>query len=530
MKQRTTRRRLRDDGLFGKHAERAIVDIGSNTVRAVIFGGSPRAPTVIHNEKVTARLGRDIASDGELAEESIELAMRGLRRYALIFDDLGIDDVTTVATAAVREASNGKAFLADVEALGFAPRVLSGEEEARFSAHGVLGAFPGASGIVADLGGGSLELVRIDGDLSDDGTTLPLGTLRLEALREGHDGKIAKPIAQMLKQAGWGSAASTSDPADASGRGGQSLYLVGGTFRAMAVYAMHQAKTPLTDPHGYELTGKQAAKLASRIEKADPSTVGDIPRISSMRAEKLPDAATLLSVLLKQLQPDRIVFSSWGLREGIIQEGLPDHMKRQDPLLAGIGVFGTMYGASPVLATRVAGWTVRAVPTRGRGEERLRLAATTLSLAAMQIEPNLRVQHATEWALYKRWLGLGPEGRAMLAATVCANGNVTDLPDALHLLAEPEQLEEAICWGLAIRLCRRLATRSRKGLQASSLVRDEDRLVLRLEEGHRDLFGVPNEKDLRQLSERLGLDYALDIVPDDSSEPIIEPAVPIPTI
>ncbi len=516
-----TRKRSRDDGFSGTVAERAVVDIGSNTVRAVIFGGSPRAPTVLHNEKVTAKLGKQIASDGILAADSIALAMRGLKRYALVFEDLDITDVTTVATAAVREASNGAAFLEDITALGFSPRVLTGEEEAHYSAQGVMGAFPGASGLVADLGGGSLELVQISDGQASGATSLPLGTLRLAALRAEHPDDLAKPITQMLKKADW-DAAKNDDLA-----AGETLYLVGGTWRAMAVYAMNEANTPLTDPHGLGLPARQAAKLVAQMAKLDVDDLSDIPRISSMRAEKLPDAAVLLSVLLKRLAPERVVFSSWGLREGVLQASLPDHLKAQDPLLAGVGVFGAQYGASPILAARVAGWTVRAVPAAGHGAERLRLAATTLALAAMQIEPNLRVQQATDWALYKRWLDIGPQERAMLAAAICANGNVTKLPDDLHKLATEEQLEEAICWGLAVRLCRRLGTRSRRSLQATSLRRDKDTLVLQLEESHRDLFGVPNEKDLRLLGDRLGLDYTTQIVPDGTSGQKIDLSMPI---
>ena len=510
-----SRQRDRSSNLSGHVADRAIVDIGSNTVRAVVFSGSPRAPTVFLNEKVTAKLGRRIATEGDLAPEAIEIAMRGLKRYALIFRELEVKDVTTVATAAVREASNGDAFLEQIRALGFAPKVLSGEEEARSSAHGIMGAFPGAEGLVADLGGGSLEIVRVDGSECSDADTLPLGTLRLAALREEHGEGTRKVLSQMLKKAGW------DKPV------GGPLYLVGGTWRAMAVFAMQRAETLLTDPHGYELTAKQAGKLADTLAAADPADLAAIPRISTMRAEKLPDAALLLQVLLKRIEPDRLIFSSWGLREGLVYERLAPHMKTQDPLLAGVAVFGAMRGAPPTLAALMAGWTVRAVPNEGRGSERVRLAATTLALASMQIEPNLRIQQGVEWALYKRWLAIEPHERAMLAAAICGNGNVTELPEALLKIASAEQLEEALCWGLAIRLCRRLSARSRRAMQASTLSVEDGRLLLRIEEEQADLFGIPNEKDLKALGERLGLDYAMEVVREAHStevESVLRPA------
>ena len=143
---------------------RAIIDIGSNTVRLVIYGGPPRAPTVLHNEKVSAKLGRELAESGYLPEKAVKAALAALARYRALLDLMAVRQIDVVATAAVRDAADGAAFLDAVRTLGFAPRLLSGEEEAIASAMGVIGAFPGASGIVADLGGGSLELIDIDGD------------------------------------------------------------------------------------------------------------------------------------------------------------------------------------------------------------------------------------------------------------------------------------------------------------------------------------------------------------------------------
>jgi exopolyphosphatase/guanosine-5'-triphosphate,3'-diphosphate pyrophosphatase len=163
---------------------RGIIDIGSNTVRLVIFGGPPRAPAVLHNEKIQARLGKGVAETGRLSEKGMKLALTSLARYAAILRLHRVEDVQCVATAAVRDAPNGGEFLDRVRDLGLSPRLLSGEEEAVGSAHGVLSAFPGAHGIVGDLGGGSLELIDIADDRCTHGTSLPLGTLRLPALRE----------------------------------------------------------------------------------------------------------------------------------------------------------------------------------------------------------------------------------------------------------------------------------------------------------------------------------------------------------
>ncbi|MBU7590141.1 MAG: Ppx/GppA family phosphatase [Sphingopyxis terrae] len=494
------KRRADRDGTFaGSTPERAIIDIGSNTVRLVVYGGAMRAPGVLLNEKVTAKLGRAIAETGRLADEAVELALRGLARFALLLEDLGVEDIEVVATAAVRDASNGPEFVEKLRAMGLAPRVISGEEEAILSAHGVIGAFPEARGIVADLGGGSLELVRVGDGRTSAATSLPLGTLRLVEHRARGTAEMKKALDKAIRKGGWDLA---ETPAEENG----ALYLVGGTWRAMAVFAMEAARHPLSDPHGFELDAAAAHDLALTLASSGPDGVKARGRISNMRAEKLPDAAVLLQVMLARLNPSRVVFSSGGLREGLLYDRLPPHARAQDPLLAGISVFASQRGASPTLATRRAAWTLDAAPAREHGSERLRLAATMLALASMQIEPNIRLPQAIEWALQKRWVGVDGTGRAMIAAAIAANGNQLDLPERVRALASPDALEEAVRWGLALRLARRLGACSRRSLQASRLVLREGALVLRISESHRALFGSGTEKDLKLLAGRLGLE------------------------
>lgn len=507
------RRESRDSALGGTTAERAIIDIGSNTVRLVVYGGTMRAPTVLLNEKVTAKLGREIATTGRLADEAMALALRGLKRFALLLADLGIKDIETVATAAVRDAANGPEFVESLRAIGLNPRVLSGEEEALLSAHGVIGAFPDARGIVADLGGGSLELVRVADGQTDSASTLPLGTLRLPEHRpQGRKGDAAraemrKSLDKVIRKGGWDLAAA---PEGTNG----TLYLVGGTWRAMAVYAMAARGYPLSDPHGFAIDAAAALDLAMGLAASESDVLKGRDRISAMRAEKLPDAAVLLQALLARLAPDQVVFSSWGLREGLLYDRLPAHTRTQDPLLAGVTVFASQRGSSPTLATRMAAWTLDAAPARGHGSERLRLAATMLALAGMQIEPNIRLPQAINWALHKRWVGIDGKGRAMLAAAIAANGNQLSLSSGVRALACPEAIEEAVRWGLALRLARRLGGQSARSLEVSRLVIEDDALVLRLAESHAALFGSPTEKDMKLLAGRLGIGWRVDVVPE----------------
>ncbi|HEU4651007.1 MAG TPA: Ppx/GppA family phosphatase, partial [Croceibacterium sp.] len=311
-----------------------MIDIGSNTVRMVVYRGSQRAPDVWLNERVSARLGRDLASTGRMPDKAIDYALGALARYATILRDLGIDDVQTVATAAVRDAANGAEFLDRVRAVGLAPRLLTGEEEAMGSAFGVIGAIPGARGTVCDLGGGSLELVMIENDDCHDGCSLPLGTLRLPALRQKGSAAFRKAVEREMARVGW--AAAHPGP----------LYMVGGTWRALAAYALRTSDHPLTDPHAFALDTAEADRIARKVARLDPEVLAPIPGISALRAAGLPDAAAMLRIMLAELQPEGVVFSSWGLREGLLFQRLSPAARQQDPLLAGVTQFAAPRGGS----------------------------------------------------------------------------------------------------------------------------------------------------------------------------------------
>lgn len=471
---------------------RAIIDIGSNTVRLVVYTGSARAPTVVFNEKVTARLGKGVAENGMLADKGMATALAALGRYAALLKAQKVTQVETVATAAARDARNGPEFLAKVAALGLSPRLLSGQEEAETSAWGVLSAFPGAHGIVADLGGGSLELTDIEGDHCEHGVSFPWGSLRLKALRAGGPQKFARHIRDELKAADW------------ADRKGLPLFLVGGSCRALAQYAKHVLDWPIDDPHGFELEPERAISLLGPLELGQPDSA--IPGISASRLAALPDAAALIVNLVRSLKPSKLVFSSWGLREGLLYQRLSTEERARDVLLASIGAFAEELGTPAAQAALIADWTR---PIAGTSHESLRLAATHLALASLSLEPNLRAEHVTDWALRKRWIGLDAEGRAMLAAALLANASRLPPPSALARIASPGVLHDAAGWGLATRLARKFSGCSAEALSGSSLTMAGDRLVLATRPAFQALVTETVEKDLRQLAAWLKLEPAV---------------------
>ena len=486
---------------------RAIIDIGSNSVRLVVYGGPPRAPAVLMNEKVTARLGKAVGETGLMSDKAIKAALAALGRYAALLRLMGVTNVETVATAAVRDASNGAEFLAAVRALGLDPRLLSGEEEAVASAHGVMAAFPGAKGVVADLGGGSLELTELDGATCRHGVTMPFGTLRLEAMRAAGPQKFAARVQKALRAADW------------TAGEGRPMYLVGGAWRALARYAMARVDWPLDDPHGWELDSETAIKLCRSLI-AGKLTI-EVPRLSAGRLASLPDAAALLGVLAREIRPTCLVFSSWGLREGLLFRMLSPGVRSQDPLLAGVVAFAETLDVSSSAATMVQGWTADVCTTRlespgASGGERLRLAATMLALAAQRIEPNLRSEQAMGWALRKRWIGIDDRERVVLATASLANSGRTAIPDEFLRLASTAELREAVTWGLATRLCRRFSGCVTQSLAGATLRYDDGRLVLSVQPPLHALVTEALDKDLRLLAGWLDAEPAVELLRGDS--------------
>lgn len=473
---------------------RAIVDIGSNTVRLVIYGGPPRAPTILHNEKVTARLGKGLGDTGRLSPGGVSAALAALARFKLLIALQKVPKVEIVATAAVRDAEDGAAFLEAVRQIGFKPRLLSGEEEARFSGQGVLGAFPGADGVVADLGGGSLELIEIDPSGCRHGVSLPLGTLRLPAHRSGGAQRFRRYVAKAIGKAGW-----QAEP-------GAALFLVGGSLRAFARHAMVNLGWPFDDPHGFEIDAATALQLADALARRSTETLAPLPGVSAARLATLPDTAALLEALMARLAPGRLVFSSWGLREGLVQAALDAPARADDPLLVGVRAFTAHYGVDPAIAGGIAQWT--AAPFAGDPDlthDRLRQAAAFFALAATRVEPNLRCDESVGWVLRKRLIGVTPAERLALAAAMLGNAGRADLPADWRALAPVEHLRAGRTWGLAIRLCRRLTGSAPGALVATSLALSEGALILSIDPAHRALVTEGVERDLRSLGERLGL-------------------------
>ncbi|KTF69252.1 Ppx/GppA family phosphatase [Sphingomonas sp. HT-1] len=478
----------------GTRPRTAIIDIGSNSVRLVVYEGAARLPAILFNEKVMAGLGRGLAETGAIAPAALASARAALARFALLAGEMQVGELRTVATAAVRDARNGGELMAAAEAMGLEVELLSGQEEATASGLGVLSAIPDADGIVGDLGGGSLELVRVVAGTVTDRVSFPLGVLRLGAIRAQGRAAFDREVARMIDAAGW------------KGRcKGLPFYLVGGSWRSLAKLDMHLTAYPLPIVHNYPLAIDRIAELGRRVEGATKADLKTVPDLSSARIPTLADAAAVLLAIVRQLGSSGTIVSAYGLREGLLFQRLSPEERRMDPLIVAAREEGERLGRFPEHGDLLDAW-IAPLFQDSRDWARLRHAACLLADVGWRANPEFRAERGMEIALHGNWVGIDAAGRAMVAQALYTSlGGATDRPQPLERLASPDALLEATKWGLAMRLGQRLSGGVAAPLKRSRLRVEHGSVILSLADGDEALWGEAVEKRHRALAGAMGL-------------------------
>ena len=436
----------------GASAPVGVVDIGSNSVRLVVFEGGCRAPLSYYNEKAICALGRDISTTGRLDGQSVGETLTLLRRFRILADQMGVRELHAVATAAVREASNGREFVRAAEqAIGGRVQILSGSEEARLAALGVLSGMPRADGVVGDLGGGSLELVDVANGCAGEGETAPIGTLRLSD-------RAARPSeARALVDEAF---AAMTLPERARGR---TLYLVGGTWRAIARIDMDQRDYPLHIIDHYSLSPGDALRIVQVMRNLSPASLRAMPSVSAARVATIPYGALVLERLIAVGEPGRVVFSAHGLREGIVYSMLSPAVAAEDPLLASARAIARHDARSIEHGSELADWTetlfAGAADAETERERRLREAACLLGDIAWRAHPDYRGRRSIDTVVYGNLADVDHAGRAFLALAsyFCHANRVRDpAAQALVRLIDEPAVRRARVLGSAIRLAQAL--------------------------------------------------------------------------
>jgi exopolyphosphatase/guanosine-5'-triphosphate,3'-diphosphate pyrophosphatase len=442
----------------------AVIDIGSNSVRLVVYRLEGRAIWTVYNEKVLAGLGSELTVTGRLAKDGVDSALGALRRFSAVLDAAHPASLFVAATAAVREAADGGAFVDRVLAeAGLSVRVLSGEEEARYAALGVLAGTPNASGVVGDLGGSSLELTRVSGGRVGAGVSLPLGAFNLRAA-DGFDmGKARGRAVKVLADPGAGFETDT-------------LYAVGGGWRNLALLQMRLTGYPLGIVHQYVLSAADALDAARFIARQSKGSLERIEGLSKRRLETIPYAAIVLEALIERLGLTQVCVSAYGLREGLLLEAMPEEVRRLDPLVEGCAALGLRQGASEDLGQALEAWLTpmysQLAPVFGARDPTLLASACRLADIGARLHPDHRADLVFDQVLRAPIAGMDHAERAFLALALFARHTASaNTPEAqtLSRVLSPERAARARALGAAMRLGCDLSGRSADLLRRSSL-------------------------------------------------------------
>jgi exopolyphosphatase/guanosine-5'-triphosphate,3'-diphosphate pyrophosphatase len=481
----------------------AVIDIGSNSVRLVVYQAMTRSLVSIFNEKTLCGLGREVQSTGLLAPDAVAKALTSLRRFRALCKVMKVGRVYAIATAACRDATNGADFIAKAQHIcGVQIEILSGAREARLSALGVVSGIHDPDGIVGDLGGGSLELIDVRGNRVSSGVTLPLGSLALQDSShkslERAEG-IVKTDLSGITQLKRGS--------------GRAFYAVGGTWRALARIHIIQSGYPLRVMHGYSIPAADALDFARRLRRlASANMLANIEVVADARRPLLAYAALVLEYIIRVAKPKTIVFSTFGVREGLLYAMLPQKERARDGLICAAQDLNTLLSRSARHAQELIGWTdrfVRVVKLRETEDDRrLRHAACLLSDIGWRVHPDYRGEQTLNLITNGNFGAISHQGRAFIALSVfyryAGLSEENEPPVLVRELVPPAMDERARVLGAAFRVAH-LISAARPGVLPAIHFRSQGRkLMLVFEHRIVDLVADRVGSRFKQLARLVG--------------------------
>ena len=491
---------------------RAVIDIGSNSVRLVIYDGPLRAPLAVFNEKVLCGLGRREPGSNDLLPDAMASTLQTLERFTAVLDHAGNPELVAFATAAIREAGNGQEFVMEIRKTGINPVVLSGKEEARFAA---LGVYSGAPSIIdtgspdrphlcGDMGGGSLELTRYTTDRENplaERISLPLGPLRLMA-ECGPDLKDAIPfVEKQLGKHDWLAKPKT-----------ETLYAVGGAWRAIAKVHMARRNYPLPILHHYQISRADAVDICALLERQSAASLASMDGVQTKRIETLPHAAMVMRLVIEHTRARRVIISSAGVREGVLFDGVPIEQKRQDPLITLATEYAQLYCPDPDFGQEAFRLTEGVIPDETAYERRIRQAACMMCDVAAYHHPDMRAAHASDMALRSPFTGIDHKGRVTLAAILYQRhcGKPSLMPGEVAEELLDDRMKQIIhITGLALRFAADFSPKITAGLDGCSFRLKDGVLTFQGPTRHAGLMGEVPRKRLANLAQELGVEAAV---------------------
>lgn len=472
-----------------KGSHLAVIDVGSNSVRLVVYEGLSRSPNYLFNEKVMCGLGIGLVETGKLNPDGVIRAKAALRRFRRLIDDFGITDILAVATEAIRRATDGPAFRDEILAeYQIDLRIISGDEEATLSAQGVLLGRPITTGLVCDIGGSSMELAELSkGDITNTRSS-KLGPMSVDAY-EDQTAFIESQLDELV-----------ADFSEAPHK----LYLVGGSWRAFATLLMITHDYPLRVIHEYEVEKETLESMLRNIADS-PEQLTEYPMIATRRIALLPIAAKVLLALLARITPKKIIFSSYGLREGLLFGHMDEATRQQDPLLVAAQDQERMAARFPGMGEKLFQWIQPLLGEADSKKMRLAKAACYLHDVYWASHPDYRADIAFDAVTHANLGGLGHKGRAFIAWCLMNRYKQRRLSETYsqvqYLLDDGERaLAETI--GQALRLGAMLFVGNVEEIGAIEL--SDTKLVLTLAKSDETIWGDVTQRRFDRLCEHLG--------------------------
>jgi exopolyphosphatase/guanosine-5'-triphosphate,3'-diphosphate pyrophosphatase len=485
----------------------AVIDIGSNSIRLVIYEGLTRSPTPIFNEKVLAGLGRQVQSTGLLAPDAIDNAFDALKRFRALCDTLHVRKIWAIATAACRDARNGRAFIEEATRICRTPiAMLSGKREAHLTALGVVSGIHKPDGIVGDLGGGSLELVDVHGARVHGGMTLPLGGLALQDIA----GRSIKKAEKIVEEA-------FEDLDMLHGGEGRTLYAVGGTWRALARLHMWQTGYPFHVMHNYRISAREALEFSRLVRRVDTETLSKIEVVNAARRPLLAYAALVMENLVRTIKPRQVIISVLGVREGLLYSLLKPEERARDPLISAAADLNVLRSRSPHHGGELIAWTDRFMASSGldetADERRLRHAACLLADIGWRAHPDYRGEQSMNVIAHGAFVAIDHPSRAYLGLSVYfrhAGLSEEDLSPRLRELATTRMLDRARVLGASMRVAYIITAGQGGVLPKTPMKVKRGKLVLSLPGKFAPLGSDRLFNRLRQLARLVGREPAIE--------------------
>ncbi len=483
-----------------------VVDVGSNSVRMVVFDGAARSPAYFYNEKIMCALGAGVSETGNLNPKGRDRALAAMIRFKHLADGMGLSELTVVATAAVRDAQDGPAFCADVLLhTGLRIWVIDGKEEARLSAQGVLLGWPGAYGLICDIGGSSMELAEISEGRVGKRVTSNLGPLKLQGLSGGHKGRkahIKETVASLVEQ---------------MGAQRDRLFLVGGSWRAIARIDMHRRGYPLHVLHEYRMTPAHVSRTARYIAETDIEELRNACGISSARMILVPLAAMVLRQLVKAFKPTDIAISSYGIREGLLYEQMPQRLRDRDPLIEASRFAENKDARMPGFGKSLYDFVLPLFKSAPETRKRLVKAACLLHDVSWRAHPDYRAEVCFDNATRANLGGLNHHERIFLGLALLhrySNTREGTRFEELYTLVDEKTQLEAEVLGKAMRFGAMLWME--KGAERATFKWYPKKriLELRMTSDAMPLFGEVAEARLKSLASSLQAELVVKIRKD----------------